>query len=222
MIADTFPNQPHRTRIKICGIRSVEHAQAAVHAGADAIGLMFAGGSSRYLGHFDDAVAILDVLPAFITPVGVFQLTGKPDTDYDNWSLTERWVQLHGDEDEIIMRDIVRPPQRIIRGFRFDPDQVRRWNDCEAVEALLIDGPAGGSGEPFDHKQLAAMMPELSKPVILAGGLTPENVGEAIRIVRPFAVDVSSGVERSPGEKDPELIRAFCDAVRAADATLRR
>ena len=86
-----------------------------------------------------------------------------------------------------------------------------------ARTALLIDGPRGGSGAVFEHGALAAMMDAITKPIILAGGLTPENVGAAIRSVRPYAVDVSSGVESAPGVKDPDLIRAFCAAVRQAD-----
>ena len=94
---------------------------------------------------------------------------------------------------------------------------MRCWNACADVDALLVDGPDPGSGQAFDHDELAALMPELTKPLILAGGLTPENVGEAIRRVRPYAVDVSSGVESAPGIKDPAKIAAFCAAVRAAD-----
>ena len=88
------------------------------------------------------------------------------------------------------------------------------WNDCRDVNILLVDGSAGGHGEAFRHEQLTALMPQITKPVMLAGGLTPDNVADAIRTVRPFAVDVSTGVETAPGIKDEELIRRFCRAVR--------
>ena len=88
------------------------------------------------------------------------------------------------------------------------------------VEILLIDGSSGGRGEVFRHEELAALMPQIDKPVVLAGGLTPQNVGAAIRAVRPFAVDVSSGVETSAGVKDADLMRAFCEAVGGADEGL--
>ena len=123
-------------------------------------------------------------------------------------------MQLHGRETEEV---VARAPRPVIRGFGFDAEEVRRWEACPHVAALLIDGPAAGSGAAFDHHALAALRTELRKPVILAGGLTPENVADAIRVVRPDAVDVSSGVESSPGVKDPERIRAFCAAVRAAE-----
>jgi phosphoribosylanthranilate isomerase len=213
---DKAQNQPRRTRIKICGIQTVEHALVATDAGADAIGLMFVEKSPRYVREFEAAVDILTALPPFVTPVGVFQLTRRFNADFEDWCQCADWCQFHGDEDEQTVALAARPPRRAIRGFRFDADQVRRWDSCGAVEALLIDGPAGGSGEGFDHAQLADMMPQISKPVILAGGLTPENVGDAIRIVRPFAVDVSSGVESTPGVKEPSLIREFCAAVREA------
>lgn len=214
-------NQTHRTRIKICGIQTVEHALVATDAGADAIGLMFVRNSPRYVREFAQAAEILAALPPTVTPVGVFQLSGSDNADFENWCQCAQWCQFHGEEDEALIAQAARPPQRAIRGFRFDPSggQVKRWDACDVIEALLIDGPAGGSGEGFDHAQLADMMPQISKPVILAGGLTPENVGDAIRAVRPFAVDVSSGVESSPGVKEMSLVREFCAAVREADAS---
>jgi phosphoribosylanthranilate isomerase len=230
---------PRRTRIKICGITSAAAATAAVEAGADAIGFVFADGSPRRINR-ELAVSIAPVLPPFVEAVTVWR--NQPETEVAAW--TGRCLQFHGEEDEGylstisgvgINRMVLGHPIReygprglaqpgidriIIRAFHFSTDAVRQWATCPAVSALLIDGPDPGSGEPFDHAALAALMENITKPVILAGGLTPENVGEAIRIVRPFAVDVSSGVESSPGVKDPALIRAFCDSVRAADASL--
>lgn len=220
MIESHQHDPPQRTRIKICGVSTIEHARVACEAGADAIGLMFVQKSSRYISDFQRVLAILSELPPFVTAVGVFQLTGRHSDDFEQWCQCGEWCQFHGDEDEALIDQAARPPQRAIRGFRFDPQQVTRWDACEAVEALLIDGPAGGSGEGFDHAKLTTMMPTIHKPVMLAGGLTPESVGEAIRTVRPFAVDVSSGVESAPGVKEASLIREFCKAVREADASL--
>jgi phosphoribosylanthranilate isomerase len=211
-----------RTRIKICGITSWPAARAAVDAGADAIGLVFARKSPRFI-DFESAHDIADRLPPFVTPIGVFQLAPRGGRDGTGISELERWrgqwVQLHGEEDEAIVAG-ADMTHRVIRGFPFDAGQVSRWDACRSVEALLIDGAAAGSGQPFDHAALAAIMPRLAKPVILAGGLTPENVGEAVRTLRPFGVDVSSGVESEPGVKDPGLIERFCAAVREADAML--
>jgi phosphoribosylanthranilate isomerase len=205
-----------RTRIKVCGITSVEQALAAAEAGADAIGLMFAPKSPRRI-DIETAIEIIEVLPPFVTPVGVFQLRTGNEPELAEW--WEEWCQLHGGEDESLIEHVAEE-HRIIRGFHFDAAHVRRWEHCTDIEALLIDGSAGGKGEAFDHTALASMMDEITRPVILAGGLTPQNVGEAIRAVRPYGVDVSSGVESSPGVKEPDLIRHFCDAVREADAAV--
>ncbi|MHC4710262.1 MAG: phosphoribosylanthranilate isomerase [Planctomycetota bacterium] len=200
------------TRVKICGITSPELARAAVEAGADAIGMVIdVPHSPRSIG-FDAAREIHEAVPAPVMSIAVVQ---DPDPSLaDRWSGT--WFQLHGDEDEALVGRFARA-KHVIKGFRFDPDQVKRWNDCRHVEILLIDGSSGGRGEAFRHEELAALMPQIYKPVVLAGGLTPQNVAPAIRAVRPFAVDVSSGVESSPGVKDPQLIKEFCAAVAEAD-----
>lgn len=216
--ADGSRASDRRTRIKICGICTVDDAHAAVDAGADAIGVMFAPRSPRYIGDFSLARAIVDVLPERVTAVGVFQLTSSDDPHLQHWLATGHAVQLHGDEDEALLNSAIPPGHCVLRGFRFEPEQVLRWQACETVDALLVDGPRGGGGEGFDHAQLAALMPRLTKPVILAGGLSAENVSGAIAAVTPYAVDVSSGVESSPGVKDAVKIKAFCDAVREADA----
>jgi phosphoribosylanthranilate isomerase len=201
-----------RTRIKICGVRSVQTSLLALEAGADAIGLVIEVPDSPRRLTLEQAAAIAAALPPLAMAVAV---TRDPDP-----SLAERWngqwFQLHGDEDEELVARFARR-RHVIKGIRFDPQQVRRWNRCPGVEILLIDGTQGGRGESFRHQELAAMMPEITKPVVLAGGLTPLNVAEAIRIVRPFAVDVSSGVESAPGVKDEALIRRFCQAVAEAD-----
>lgn len=201
------------TRVKICGIRSAETAAAAVEAGADAVGLVVDIPQSPRCLTVAEAIEIAATLPRRVMSIAVMQ---DPPADLvDQWQGS--WVQLHGEEDEAFVAHCARS-KHVIRGFRFDPAAVRRWNDCPEVDVVLIDGSAGGAGEAFRHEALAAMMPQLDKPIILAGGLTPDNVRAAIAALHPFAVDVSSGVESSPGVKDPELIRAFCRAVAEADA----
>lgn len=204
-----------RTRIKICGITDAQTAREAVACGVDALGLVFADGSPRRVS-IEQAVEIFTLVPPLVTIFGVFQLTQRPNRELEEWKSVGGWVQLHGDEDETIAKRISRS-FRVSKGFRFDPKQVRRWDRCEPVEMLVIDGARPGGGRGFRHDRLAEIMGDIRKPVMLAGGLTPENVGAAIRLVRPYAVDVSSGVESEPGVKDAEKIRAFCAAVREAD-----
>lgn len=202
----------HRTRIKICGITSIDMALAAVEAGADAIGLVFAPGSPRHVLP-GLAAQIAKALPPMVSGVGVFRNPSDPDVF--NWR--GEWVQLHGSEDEPQVARIAQQHRRIIKGIAFDATQIVRWDNCQYVSGLLVDSAAPGSGKAFDHEALAALMPALRTPLVLAGGLTPDNVAGAIRAVRPFGVDVSSGVETKPGVKDAKMIRAFCEAVRETD-----
>jgi phosphoribosylanthranilate isomerase len=197
-----------RTRIKICGVKNVETALAAADAGADFLGLMMVQASPRWI-TMDQAWAIARELPPEVVPVAVF--ADAAQSEMLAWP--GGWVQLHGNEST----DSAPLPRRIIKAMRFDRLQIRHWDANNAIEAILIDGPLGGSGAPFDHAALAAMRSTIRTPLIIAGGLTPENVGEAIRTIRPWGVDVSSGVETSRGVKDATLIRRFCDAVRQAD-----
>jgi phosphoribosylanthranilate isomerase len=206
-----------RTRVKICGIRTVEAAHAAVAAGADAIGFVFVRSSPRSM-EPEAAWEIIGALPPFTTTVGVF-VNASLDTFSD---VEERcptnYAQLQGNEDVPLVRQC---GPGVIKAVRFHPDtidaELSRWDAIEEVDAILIDGSAGGEGSTFDWSALAVRTGAVSKPIILAGGLTPRNVGEAIRAVRPFAVDVSSGVERERGVKDPLLIAEFCRAVQDAD-----
>lgn len=207
-----------RTRIKICGITDEQALVAAAQAGADAIGFMFVQGSPRVIDP-EEAFALATMLPPFMATVGVFA-----DPDPDAFAEFEQLcpttcTQLHGDEDAKLVRTL---GPDIIKAVRFDPSTIRdalaRWDADENVGAILVDGSSGGEGVAFDWAALTPHLAGLLKPVILAGGLTPENVEEAIRAVRPYAVDVSSGVESSRGVKDASRIQAFCDAVRRADA----
>jgi len=205
----TSATRGNSTLIKICGIQTAEMAALAVDAGADAIGLVVDVPDSPRTLTLDEAEAIAATLPPRIMKIAVVR-----DADpacADRWRAT--WFQLHGGEDEQTVARFART-KHVMRGFRFDADQVRRWDACPDVDILLVDGSTGGTGEAFHHEQLAAMMPQITKPVVLAGGLTPDNVADAIATVRPFAVDVSSGVESAPGVKDGDLIRQFCAAVR--------
>jgi phosphoribosylanthranilate isomerase len=209
-----------RTRIKICGVRTVDAVEAAAEAGADAVGLVFARKSPRFLDPAD-AWTLSAHLPPFLASVGLFV-----NADVDTYMRIEQtcptdYSQLHGEEPEDVVRAC---GPRLIKAVRFNQhtitEELTRWSAVDEVDAILVDGSAGGQGLPFDWPRLADAMPRDAKPILLAGGLTPENVADAIRAVRPYAVDVSSGVESAPGVKDPTRIRAFCNAVHDADASL--
>lgn len=209
-----------RTRIKICGVRDEETLYAAAEAGADAVGFVFVKGSPRYLDP-EDAFALMGALPPFMASVGVFADRTIDDfLDVEERCPTQH-AQLHGEEDEQLVRAC---GPDVIKAVRFDAAtigaELARWAEIPEVAAVLVDGPKPGSGESIDWEALADAADSVAVPLILAGGLTPENVGEAIRIVRPWGVDVSSGVERERGVKDAALIEAFCEAVRDADRAL--
>jgi phosphoribosylanthranilate isomerase len=211
-------------RIKICGVTTPEDACLAAELGADAVGLNFYPQSPRYVTE-EGARQILRVLPPFTEPVGLF--VNDPLTQACQF-LTRlggvRLLQWHGNH-ELSIDNI--SPFRLIPAFSVREadslfviamhlDTCRRCNELPA--AILLDGHApgqfGGTGQVAPWDLLADFRP--SVPVILAGGLTPENVGEAVRLVRPFAVDVASGVESAPGKKDPDKLRRFIENARAA------
>lgn len=205
-----------RTRVKICGIRDPRMAEVAIDAGADAIGVVLAAKSPRQV-TIETALEIARGVPVEIAVVAVVTMD-------DPWQeLLEGWpgvVQMHGPwtADEGERRRTTAPPnprlRSLIRGIPWSLDAALAADAAAHVAALLIDGPSGGSGRAFDHRELAPVMSRLSKPVIIAGGMRPETVGEIISLLHPYGVDVSSGVESSLGVKDPGAIRAFCDAVR--------
>jgi phosphoribosylanthranilate isomerase len=201
----------NRVRVKICGVTRAEDALAAVRLGADALGFNFWPGSKR---HITAAAArgIIARLPPFVTPVGVFvnQLEGEMRALAAETGI--QVFQLHGDEPPELC---ARLPLPVVKAIPVD--QVRALSRLLSYEvsAFLLDTPSrgyGGSGEPFDWS-LAEGVSEVA-PVILAGGLTPENVAAAVRAVRPYAVDVASGVESSPGVKDMARMSRFFAAVR--------
>lgn len=193
-------------RVKICGVTRLEDAMLAARLGADALGFNLWPGSKRHL-DADAARAIVDRLPPFVTAVGVF--VNQPRAEV--LSLAARAgvavAQLHGDEPPALCAALRVPVVKAIR--------VAGANDLAAlasyeVRAFLLDSASagyGGSGVAFDWSLAAEVAREL--PVLLAGGLRPENVAEAVRAVRPLAVDVASGVEQSPGVKDLGRMEAF-------------
>ncbi len=206
-----------RTRIKVCGITSSEAASAAVESGADAIGFVFVPGTPRFI-EPEDAADIMFALPPMVNAVGVIQ-----DLDVDGFCEIEQrcpaqLMQLHGKESVETIRAC---GPGVIKAFKFDAatigSQLHRWGEVEEVDAVLIDGSTGGTGETFDWNLLVPHLEGFEKPIILAGGLHADNIAEAIQTIRPYAVDVSSGVESAPGVKDTVKIEAFCAAVRSAD-----
>lgn len=213
-----------RTRIKICGIRDDEGALAAIDGGADALGFVFFEDSSRWI-EPEEAYSIVRALPPLVSSVGLFVNASIEDFDRVSRECPTDFAQLHGQEREALVRKC---GPRVIKAVRFDAGTIRselaRWAALDEVDAILVDGSAGGQGTAFDWSALGdAREAADGRPIFLAGGLTPDNVGEAIRAARPYAVDVSSGVERAgrPGEKDPSRVRAFCQAVREADSAIR-
>lgn len=202
-----------RTRVKICGITRVEDAQAAAAAGADAIGLVFDPRSPRVVA-IDQACAIAASVPPFVTVVGLF-VDAAPDTVL---SVLDRvplsLLQFHGAETPDFCRSYGRPYVKAI-AMRDDVDLSAEEGRFSDAVALLLDAfaadQAGGTGVVFEWSRVPATR---TKHIVLAGGLTPENVAAGIRAVRPDAVDVSSGVESAKGIKDPNKIAAFMKAVR--------
>ena len=194
--------------IKICGLTTEEHVDVAVASGVDAIGFVFAANSPRLLNR-SDADRLLLQLPSEVLPVAVVQ--DYPNLqDFSDWP---GWLQLAGKE---TAEEAALSPRPLIKAFEWDRQVLLKWDKCDSIEAILVDGSAGGFGETFSTDELVEHMPSISTPIIVAGGLTPENVGDVIRKVQPAAVDVSSGVETSRGAKDSTLICQFVDAVMQA------
>nr|NIS39963.1 phosphoribosylanthranilate isomerase [Desulfuromonadales bacterium] len=195
------------TRVKICGITALEDARQAIACGADALGFVFYAKSPRCI-EPEQARRIIDELPPFVTTVGLFvneerqrivDIVGQCRLDA---------VQLHGDETP---QDCAGLPVKVVKALRVrDRASLERHRDFD-VAALLLDAYApdayGGTGRVFDWRLAAEVAGE--RTVILAGGLTAENVSGAVEAVRPYAVDVSSGVESAPGRKDAEKVAAF-------------
>jgi phosphoribosylanthranilate isomerase len=213
-----------RTRVKICGITRVEDGLAAAHAGADAIGLVFWKGTPRCVG-FDQARAIADAMPAFVSIVGLFVDPSADDVLAAQDFVALDVLQFHGNESAEFCASFGRPYIKAI-AVRPGVDLLQCTGGYPTASGWLFDafeqgGLPGGTGTTFDW----TVVPEgLTRPLILSGGLTPQNVGAAVRALRPWAVDVSSGVEVTgddgkpqKGIKSPSKIAAFIREVRNAD-----
>jgi phosphoribosylanthranilate isomerase len=204
------------TRVKVCGITSREDALAAVEAGADALGLIFVEGTPRYVTP-DQAAAIVAALPPFVTAVGVFW--DHPPEHV--WRVAAECrlgaVQLHGKEAPAEVAACPVPVLKTVKvGARDDLAELDRYRPA----AFLLDSPArwseGGETRTPISWTLAREAAGRGR-IVLAAGLTADNVGEAIQVARPWGVDVNSGVEARPGRKDPAKLRGFVRAVRTAD-----
>jgi phosphoribosylanthranilate isomerase len=201
-------------RIKICGITRIEDALAAIAAGADAIGFVFYAKSPRAVTPAQ-ASAIIAALPPFVTTVGLFVDMPRAELTRLLTEVPLDLLQFHGDEGPEDCAGYGRP---YIKALRVKPgdDVAGAISRYPAASGILLDtyvpGTPGGTGEAFDWSLVPR---DAAKPLILAGGLTPENVGDAVRQVRPYAVDVSGGVEASKGIKEAAKIQAFIQRARA-------
>ena len=204
-----------RTRIKICGLTREQDVDAAVTAGADAIGLVFYAPSPRAVS-VERAAQLAKHVPPFVTLVGLFVNASRDEVARVRDQVPLNLLQFHGDE---APSDCVGHGLPYIRAARVRPglDLVEFASGFSHAQGLLLDAFVegyGGGGNVFDWRLIPAGLPQ---PFILSGGLTADNVTEAVQQVRPWAVDVSSGVEVAKGIKDADRIRSFVQAVRAAD-----
>ena len=217
-----------RIRVKICGVTLPEWACVAADAGADAVGLIFADSPRRVT--TEQAVEIARALPPWVAPVGVFVDASARAIRETAGEVGLAAVQLHGDEPPEILAEL--GWMKVIKAFGIGSEDdlaaARAWRkaaehlgrtpDAYLVDARVAAGPKGGTGEQADWDAAASMIGDGFTPLILAGGLGPVNVADAVRAVGPWGVDSSSGTETEPGRKSPEKIRAFVEAVRAAQA----
>jgi phosphoribosylanthranilate isomerase len=211
-----------RTRIKICGVSREADIEAAVEAGADAIGFVFHPPSPRNVTS-ERAAALARVLPPYVTPVGLFVNAARVDVKAALAAVPTLVIQFHGDETAVECDAYARP---YLRAARMTPeldllDFARRFGKAQG---LLLDAHVegfGGGGKAFDWSLVPADFAEENRHrLVLSGGLHAGNVVAGIQQLRPWAVDVSSGVESARGVKDAAAIRRFCDAVREADSRI--
>jgi phosphoribosylanthranilate isomerase len=207
------------TAVKICGITRVEDAVAAVECGAHALGLVFYDKSPRAIG-IARAREVIDAVPPYVCLVGLFVNPDVASVANVIGSLSLDLLQFHGEESPEFCAQFGRPYVKALR-VREGVDLLEYAGRYSGAKGILLDayleGSHGGTGQAFDWR---LARPGIRQPVILSGGLTAENVGEAIRTVRPYAVDVSSGVEVRKGIKDRDKIAAFINGVRDADLRL--
>ncbi len=204
------------TRIKICGITNIDDALLAVECGANALGFIFVPNTPRYIGDKSVSLQIPALLPPFVSKVAVCRIFEEiPAQSIQTFDC----VQIYSFDTATV------PPEGKITIYAY---RIRDGSSLEDIRltagkahAFLLDAwnpdKLGGAGRTFNWELASEIKLRFGKPVILAGGLTPENVQEAVERVRPYAVDVSSGVESEPGRKDPVKVRAFCEAVRRAN-----
>lgn len=198
-------------KIKICGVTRAEDALLAARLGADALGFNFWPRSKRYLAP-EAARAIVRRLPPYVAAVGVFVDASRDELLRAIEASGVTAVQLHGDEPPELCASL---PVPVVKAIRVADAHALALLASYEVSGFLLDAPGtgyGGMGRTFDWS--IAVEAAASVPVVLAGGLTPENVAEAIRVVRPWGVDVASGVESSPGVKDEDKVRRFIAAAR--------
>ena len=202
-------------RVKICGITRLEDALHAVSAGADALGLVFYDKSPRHVSA-PQAAAICAALPPFITRVGLFVDASADFVKSVLQTVPLDLLQFHGDETPAYCAQFGKPYLKAVR-VQAATNLLKYAADFDAACGLLLDayvpGVPGGTGEAFDWKLIPANFP---KPVVLSGGLTPANVRGAVQQTRPWAVDVSSGVELSKGIKDPHQVAQFIANAKAS------
>lgn len=214
---------PTRTRIKMCGTTRKVDAIAAVQAGIDALGFIFFEKSPRFVEH-DFVRTIVAELPPFITRVGVFVNSSMDQVKETVLTCGLTQVQLHGNEPPEYCRELKswNPGCSICKAFRVGPEGLPEDLGFYSpeVDSFLFDtyvkGVEGGTGTVFDWGVID--MDKLQRPLILAGGLHPDNVSEAVKTVGPYGLDVNSGVESAPGVKDSKLLNLLVERVREADS----
>lgn len=208
------PRPPAAARVKICGLTRLSDALEAVRLGADALGFNFWPGSKRFIAPAA-ARAIIRALPPLVTTVGVFVDPTRDEARSAAAVSGVQVLQLHGDEPPELCAQLALP---VLKGLRVSgPETLALLDRYAGVSGFLLDAASpgyGGSGLTFDWSLAAGAARRAT--VVLAGGLTPANVAEAVRAVRPYAVDVASGVESAPGVKDPELVSRFIRAAKEA------
>jgi phosphoribosylanthranilate isomerase len=201
-------------RVKLCGLTRVADVVMALELGVDALGFNFVGGSPRQV-TVDQARDLCAAVPPFTSRVGVFADQPPRVMEATAHAVGLTCLQLHGDEPPEICGEIALPWYKAHRvGGDFEPESVTRYRSSTCLLDASVEGTLGGTGRTFDWT--LARLTSAHARVIVAGGLTPLNVADAVAAARPYAVDVNSGVESSPGRKDRRLLTEFMDRVREA------
>ncbi|HSG30371.1 MAG TPA: phosphoribosylanthranilate isomerase [Thermodesulfobacteriota bacterium] len=202
------------TKVKICGITNYKDASKSLDYGADALGFIFYKKSKRYI-EPSEALNIIKQLPPFVTKVGVFVNSSYTNITKISKTLSINAIQLHGDETPAFCKRFL---PVVIKALRIKDHQDLEKVDSFGTQAILFDtyssADYGGTGRVFDWNILRKL--KTDKKIILSGGLNPQNVGMAVKTVKPYAVDVSSGVEKSAGIKDHKKIKEFIEVVKNA------